>query len=377
MSHDYYRLHLRVTPAYVERMRRAFGMPTARGETREPERAQRAIQSDLARRLGVLGATEALAVIQDATDAATFTAIVRWPAIAYAQAHGTKSDDALSIVRVEPVAAPPPRLTRKGVMIPWDHGLSHDEVSAVEHMLLTERNPRHLHGYAATLEPFFPVAATVLDAKGDLVEQKMLMDRAASRELEASVLQSSLDPNLAAAIVRERDRLAGYARRLNLPPSVVREEVKSIVCGMNDPNSARRPNLNAAIPLARLLLRQIRFRDRSLRVACPYAARLAFPPDITDGLISPSAVQLALATQKPKMAGVTSAGLVPGRMREFDQQKLPLDVRLLTNVPLALHESKFLRVKSQLERARQAIERRRWIDWYRRRQRAGYDRDVA
>lgn len=154
----------------------------------------------------------------------------------------------------------------------------------------------------------------------------------------------------------------------------MREEVKAIACSINDPNSTRTPNLRAAIPLARLLLRPIQFRDRTMRIACPYATALAFPPDPSDGFISPSAVQLTLATQKPQMALVASGPNVPGRMRAYERQQLPLDMRLMTGVPLSLHESKFLRARSQLERARQAIERRRWIDWYRRRQRCGLDR---
>ncbi len=63
-----------------------------------------------------------------------------------------------------PRALPLPVVTR--VNIPaLDAGLSADERTAVQNAVNREKNPANLHGFAATFEPMFPVAASVLRAQ--------------------------------------------------------------------------------------------------------------------------------------------------------------------------------------------------------------------
>lgn len=351
----FYRVVVRVPDRYVEYFRRSHA-----------ERTQPQLLADVEGRIQRLASGRVLTTMQDPTGPAgltQFTIIGEWtapPTLAM-------RDDVLQIVRVEEVEAPPTALRREGTRVPWDSGLLPDEVTMVENALLSERNPRHLHGIAATMEPYFPAAASILDAKGDLVEQKVLMDRSAARELEAAVADYALPPDLLAQIGAERDRLAAYVARFGIPEMVAREEVKRTAGALIDPNGKMpRGSLAAGTPLASLLPRTIRFQNRPIKIICPYALRAALPPDPEDGALNETAVQLAIGAQKPKMTMIAVEQQIPGRLRQVSAAPVRMDV----GRPLTLMERKYLRASANLERARQAIERRRWVDWYRRRERA-------
>lgn len=353
----FYRVSVQVPDAYVDRIRATH-----------PERTQPVLLADIEGRVSRLAKLcTILTTMQDPTGPrmgtyTPFTIVGQCTAPPAVGAH----DDAVRIVRVQEVEPPPSALLREGTNIPWDSGLTANEVSMIENALLNERNPRHLHGIAATLEPYFPAAASVLDAKGDLVEHKIMMDREASRELEQAIAANPLTPAQTRALVEARDALFAYAARMQIPEMIVREEVKRIAGSLIDPDGSRQTTMPAALPLARQLTREIRVQGRPLRIVCPYAVREALPPHPEDGALNETSVQLALGSMKPKMARIGNEGMIPNRLRQLNLPQVRLDM----GRPLMLSERKALRALANMERAKQAIERRRWEDWYRRRERA-------
>lgn len=350
----FYRTVVRVSPLYLQHVRRS-----------NAERTQGVLLADLERRMARLGAANVLTTMQDPTDNMRFTIIGDWPR---PPSIGL-SDDVLSIASVEPTQAPPAAIAREGTKIPWDNGLSREEIAMVEHALLNEQNPRHLHGIASTMEPYFPIASSVLDAKGDLIEKKRLMDRSASRDLERIVVDEEVPSQLAYAIRNESQRLRAYGDRIGIPSMVLREEIKRTASSLVDPNGPQgRPVLASAAPLARQLVRPIIVQGVPLKILSPYRVHLALPPDAEDGELNPASLQLMLGTQKPQMSRIANETNVTGRLRQLDGSP---PIRMEVGRPLTLVERKYLRARSHMERARQAIERRRWVDWYRRRKAAG------
>jgi hypothetical protein len=73
-----------------------------------------------------------------------------------------------------------------------------------------------------------------------------------------------------------------------------------------------------------------------------------------EGFVSPTALQLVLASQKPVASGISQAGRLPEVLARLSSPDRSADPRQL------------LRAKHQMERAERAIERRRWVEWHRR-----------
>jgi len=90
------------------------------------------------------------------------------------------------------------------------------------------------------------------------------------------------------------------------------------------------------------------------RVVLPADLYAALPVDGREGFISPTALHLALAESKPGWAGVARGGAVAGR---FGQLEKP---------PAGTPQAIVMRARNQMERARRALERRRWVEWRRR-----------
>jgi hypothetical protein len=139
-----------------------------------------------------------------------------------------------------------------------------------------------------------------------------------------------------------------------LPLANAKDEVKRVACFMvekdADTDVSRFPK--EIVYAARLLLVEVLNQPEKLAVICPQRMNILFPGKPDDGFISPSAIQLALATSKPQSAGVFKAGQAP---RLYDSL-LGADRKDPDN----------LRARAQMERANRAIERRRWVDWFRR-----------
>jgi hypothetical protein len=126
-----------------------------------------------------------------------------------------------------------------------------------------------------------------------------------------------------------------------------------------------RPFPHAIAQLAKTFVRPAiqSYPSKEIRACCsdllalsPDAVKSALPASSEDGFISPTALQLALALGKPDVSGVSAKGMVGQRSRE-----------LAVSQQNHLGDSvKTMKARWQMERAERGIERRRWIEWYRR-----------
>jgi hypothetical protein len=421
------RVSLRVPLGHVEAVRRAHGAA-----------GQKALLANVGQRLLRLGYGEVLAVVEDPTDAEAFTAIARRTNDAFLLTLPARSDAVVRIVRTDSVEEPP-RLPRESGIL--DPGLSQEELFTIRSALASDEDPRHLSGLATTLEPFYPIAASLLRAKAMLVETRNGMNaqrlahanQAAAtsiartaegqapgmgasvlewmrgREDGVGALQSVTQretkgrwPEVQAmwaafapytprtwygwdrmrVLLRGKDtprtdaqlraNLGACARRTNMPLEVIEDEVRRAACLMiEEPQNlfedGRTPTMD---PLRRIQIAQfppevqeaarriVREVGLGLWIVDPERLRAILPPNGREGFVSPSALQLSLAAGKPEIAGVQ------------DRQKARAILQDL-NADRGADRQRLLKAQAQMERANRAIERRRWIDWYQRRARAG------
>ena len=145
------RVTVRVDPHFIEAARAQGGQSALLDAVRE-----RVLQ---------MGFSNALAALQDPTDATVLTVIARVDPSAPRMQFSDVRIANLEALRETPETTP------QGPAVEGpDPGLTRGEVGAIRHALLHEPNPRHLSGFATTLEPDFPVSASLLRAKGMLRE---------------------------------------------------------------------------------------------------------------------------------------------------------------------------------------------------------------
>lgn len=449
-----YRLTARVPLSHVAAIRKAHG-----------DRGQKALLADVSTRVAASGFETPMAVLQDPTDNQLFTAIARFLG---------KATPQIQIVRWEAVTEPP---THEEV-IPGvlDAGLTADEVAVVRRALVTETNIRHVYGLASTMEPFFPIAASLLRAKGTMLESRAvrndglmrannraLLERVAShveketggswpvgrvkdiidgqsdlattmplatseatrgswpeteemwahysgpaepwvkrdhlaaavaaiplirdgmrpedlfakgwfehyaradvpemrndprlrlRRLEEARAQSGM-PARQWLISNHRGALASYRDGVRIdgqpfPREVLHDEVKRAICTLMAKPDADLKNMPApVVALARDCLTEL---GRGVWVVRPIDLYAALPVEGDEGFVSPTALQLALAQTKPIWSGVAATKKVPAVLATVGpDQANKRDAR------------QRMRAKNQMERANRALERRRWVEWY-------------
>lgn len=341
-----YRLLVRVPLPYVEKIRKKYA-----------PQGQKTLLTDIKDRLR-LGGFSPLLVTQDPTDNSLLTAIARQSA-ADQRTNGSV-DPIVRVIHQEPVEEPLPSTALGQVKQDrprGDNGLSEEEAQVVHHALMQERNPRHLSGLATSLEPFFPISASLLHAKAALIERRQIMDEAATKKfLESACAKiSSTQTVTSPDLTTKKQAFDAFVQASGSPPEVLRDEVKraavKLVDEPGDP-SALKDFPAPIVDLARVIVRDVP-GETSLRMICPDSLRAALPPSSTDGFISPSALQLALAASKPDWSGVRS------------KDKLDTIMKSLKGKP-GMNPQDLMKARNQLERAAKAIERRRWIEWYKR-----------
>lgn len=353
------RVRVAVPLEHVERVRSAYA-----------EGGQEALLSDLEERVESVGFDDTLIVMQDPTDSTLFSLLT------HRTNEPPKPDPLLRFASVEEVA-PPPIIDEEHVPAreALDPGLSAEEILMVRQVLLEDTNPRHLNGVAHCFEPFFPVAASLLRTKADLLDIRKTPEsksderlssfaRSKLRELwDRSQLPPSpaLPPNDLRVLENAREALAVHAKRTRTPINVLHDEVRRAASTFVEDDPDELPKLRRFPPVivnaAKLIL--VTFCDvrtpswrRTLLVVDPVRLRAVIPPDPKkDGFVSPSAVQLALATSKPVASGV------------FKPIKAP---KLYDDLLDAGGTPRGMKARAQMERANRLIERRRWVDWWRR-----------
>ena len=183
-----YRVWLRVPATYITALR-----TTPQG--------QKGLLGDLGNRLEASGFDKTLLVTQDPTDATVFTAITRW-----GRSDGAvKMVEPLDLARVEAVEEPPElaTLTYEPVPACLDEGLTPGEVAAITAALASNLDPKHLTGFAATLEPHFPIAASFLRAKGSLAATRAAGSEIAKENEERAA-------QVGARLVQAVDKMGWY-----------------------------------------------------------------------------------------------------------------------------------------------------------------------
>ena len=417
------RTTVRVPLAYVRRTRQAHG-----------ENGQKALLADVGARATRMGLPDVRSVMQDPTNNELVRIVSQRPSTTL------RTDEVVSVLRSDPVTPPPAFAPpAPGVM---DPGLTGDELEAIRTALLHERNPRHLSGFASSCEPYFPISASLLRAKGILLECRARRNSARLKEAnERAALQIakrsgrngmvlhiqqvrssvSVGQNLAELTTREsRGRWADVARmwpalcvgipqkyyslarmrevlrtapraaepksvadlevqaqKSSVPIDLLRDDVRRAACLMiQHPEYVLQDRRSEAAPLDLEHEQLQRFSPVVLDLARQVVSEIALgvwivdpdklrqicPPDEKQGFVSPSALQLALALSKPKHAQVIDASQALLRNAVLQGER-PRDA---ATTPVDL-----LKAQAQMDRATRAIERRRWVEWYRRASQSG------
>jgi hypothetical protein len=400
---------------------------------------QKAVLVDAERRAQSMGFYDVAAVLQDPTNPEMFTVIAR-PGRRRRPTDGLARVVSAELVEEIPQSAV--RVGSDGAGTILDPGLTDEELGAIRSALATEENPRHLGGLASTLEPWFPVCASLLRAKAALLETR---DGRNAERLAASNMKAAKHvvdtvektepgegqkvlafmrrgapqepPTLAAlsrptrgawpevdrvwadlarwsppswygldrmrAVLRTakneanaketpksdaelRAALEQHSREAGIPLPVVRDEVRRAACYCcEEPTNlmsgdapelpVRRVQVKNFPPCvqeaARRLVKEVGLgvwivdEDAVKRILSPNADEQSF--------VSPSALQLVLASQKPQYSGVGSATVARKRIDDLQTGK-------------GASRADLLKAQAQMERATRAIERRRWLEWYRR-----------
>ncbi len=325
---------------------------------------QKGLLRDVAARLETMGWGPVLLVTQDPTDRTSFSVLTR--------GKGQASGGALTLMSLEPVDEP---FGQNKLADPSpDPGLLTDEVKAIEHALLTETNPRHLTGFAGTFEPHFPVASSLLRAKARLLEAREILDGHTTLAMmcEASsfaprtrsmwqTLVSEKGPRPPrAGLLKSPEinpseqahglmRVRAYADYEGIPRDLILSEVMRGACFACEKFDE---GIKTLPPVVRKLSSSLIKTSPDCSVVDGKSVRDVCPPRGDEGFISPSALQLALAEGKPVMSGVRTPGKVPYLLDSISRDSDNKDVQ-------------GMRARAMMEKAERAIERRRWIEWYR------------
>lgn len=160
-----------------------------------------------------------------------------------------------------------------------DAGMTSAEVQAFRAALLREMNPNHLFGFASALAPDHCTSASLLHARGMLLEKKRMLgaltvDRCLSglRSLALHAWPPRTAPQVLADARRELDTLA---RSLRVPPALLYRKARQTAGEMVVDTFATFADVpHAVVAIARPLVLDL----GPVRVLDPQAVRLALPP---------------------------------------------------------------------------------------------------
>jgi hypothetical protein len=332
-----YRLSVRVPAGYVAQVRRAHG-----------DSGQKALLADVEARVRHLGYAATLLAVQDPTTPGQISVLAR-PALA---APAT-TDGVVQITDAVATEEPSPTPTGKGA-IALDSGMSADDAQAFTDTFFQNQNARHLDGLATTFLPWFPVSAALLRGKAGLIEKRVPMTPAASTDL----FRAATAPAAAISAVQlpaAKAAFDAYAARQPLPLPVIRDDVRKAIAASLGAGAGTFPSPVAN--LAKATIRYVPFAGSLVAVPLPDLVARALPPHPDDGFVSPSALQLALAMQKPDWSRVGQRARIGAAAGQMDRP--------------GVDPVQAARARHQMERATSAIDRRRWIEWSRRTRLAG------
>lgn len=376
------RLTVHVPRAHGDDVRARYGI----------EDGSKALAADVARRLERIGYPNALAVTVDPTEPTIATALAR------PRAPVKASDGTITVVGTTLVDEPS---SRDGVArSSFDVGTRADDDELLRRALDGETNPRHLDGIASSFEPCFPVSASLLRAKAMLLELRAEHHRREANAHNAGLrlpfvatvmptgyaladltrrharwaevetmwreLADSADcpqawRRLPTATPQEAKQagvdLARFERETGEPHEPLRDRVRTSASRIADQPLQRlyfpvdEPPNDLVGKLARTCVVDV---GLGVRVVCPTRLRLVLPPEPRDGFVSNTALKLANGLMKPRWSGIRNEGRLSSLQSDLTTRRRGEDERVR------------LRAVAQMRRADSALDRRRWIEWYRR-----------
>lgn len=160
-----------------------------------------------------------------------------------------------------------------------DSLMTPEEVLAVRTAITTELNPTHLFGFAGTLYPDHCTSASVIHARGQLLERRRSFDVPALQLLLDAVVQAAFAPSPSAtppqALVRARTLVDATAHRLRIDPRQLHRAVRRAAGDLVVDEHAQFHDLPQPVAA---LARQVVLTLGPVRVLDADAVRVALPP---------------------------------------------------------------------------------------------------
>lgn len=144
-------------------------------------------QADLRSRIERMGFGDIKLVTTDPTDPSVVSVIARW----MLSSSETFDSHEVRLFQLEAVDEPPGQVKTSGDERAYpmlDGGLTEPEAEAIRWALMSDDDTKHLGGFASTLEPDFPIAASLLRAKAALANARS-MGSVLAAELRAKNLK--------------------------------------------------------------------------------------------------------------------------------------------------------------------------------------------
>ena len=177
-----------------------------------------------------------------------------------------------------------------------DPSMTNAEAMAFRDAIASETIPSHLFGFASALAPDHCAAASLLHARGTLLEQRHMMNAATLAQLlqalqklafepetSASLSRSALGPHAATLVAGHRRQLEALAASYRAPPALLYRKARQTAGEMVVDDRATFADVpHAVVASARALIVQL----GPVRVVDPARVRLALGPTVH--LTSPS-----------------------------------------------------------------------------------------
>jgi hypothetical protein len=367
----FYRVWARVDPAFADSLSRGLS----------GENAQKRVQAELVREVEALGFHRTLLATQDPSDPRVWSFLSYWRA----PGKGSNRLENWSAERVEEPfleGASPVRIDG------LDRGMSRDLFDAVRWGLARENDPKRLEGFARTLDIDYPIAASLIRAKGRLET----MNRSANRrahEVSVSGTPSSIDAFAPlrdasaviggeyAAVWGKYERLEAisgwkepgnpdyaFAERLasraesEFPRHVVDDGFGKVIAAVTqEPRLLKLSavdlsrELEVPVPVTTLGLMAMRGLGNGIVTVDAQICGRVLPEGPRP--VSNSALRVAHAVLRPEGSQIASPRAIARRLHTLNGQ-----------IASGARDAKL--AENSLERARRMLERQNWIEWYRR-----------
>ena len=163
-----------------------------------------------------------------------------------------------------------------------DPSMSHAEAMAFRDAIVSETIPSHLFGFASALAPDHCAAASLLHARGTLLEQRHMMNGRALAQLLLALQKLAFEPAAAPAAVEQallgnRRQLEALAASYRAPPALLYRKTRQTAGEMVVDGRATFADVpHVVVAAARALIVQL----GPVRVVNPTRVRIALPPTV-------------------------------------------------------------------------------------------------